>query len=161
MTLIRSVLFGGAIFALAGLTSVAFSQGAPEAPQVLQQRQAMMKAIGGNLKALNEISKGERTESMQDVSRRAREVSEAAKQISVMFKPEFHTANVGSDLKTSASEKIWKEPEQFTASANRLELASTQLAAAADANDQEKMKLAIADMAKTCGGCHELYRVKK
>ena len=143
---------------LAAAASVAVAQ---EAAKVLEQRQAMMKVIGGNMKALGEIAKGERTETAQDVGRRAREINEQAKRIAVMFKPEFHAGNVGADLKTTAADRIWKEPEQFTAAANRLELASVQLAAAADAGDQEKIKAAIGEMAKTCGGCHELYRIKR
>ena len=158
MTIRKSVLFGGVGLVLVGLASAGFAQ---EAAKVLEQRQALMKAVGGNMKALGEIAKGERTETPQEVGRRAREINANAKQIAMMFKPEFHTANVTGDLKTTASEKIWKEPAQFSDSSSKLELASAQLATAADAGDQEKMKAAIGELAKTCGGCHELYRVKK
>ncbi len=154
----KSVLFGTVGAVIAALASVAVAQ---DAAKVLEQRQAMMKAQGGNMKALSEIAKGERTETPQDIARRAREINESAKQIAVMFKPEFHAGNFSGGLKTTANERIWREPEQFTAAANRLELASAQLAMAADAGDQEKIKAAIGDMAKTCGGCHELFRVKK
>ena len=158
MQINRTMLFGGMGVVLATLASAAIAQ---EAAKVIEQRQAMMKVIGGNMKALGEIAKGDRTETPQEIGRRAREVSEQARQIAVMFKPEFHTANVTGGLKTTASEKIWQDPQEFTASANRLELASAQLTTAAEAGDQEKIKAAIGEMTKTCGGCHELYRVKR
>lgn len=154
----RSVLFAGVALAVAGLASISFAQ---DAAKVIEQRQAMMKVFGGNMKALSEVAKGEKQATNEEIGKRARDINATAKQISLMFKPEFHVGNVGADMKTTASDKIWKEPEQFTGAANKLELASVDLAAAADAGDQEKIKAAIGAMGKTCGGCHEVYRIKK
>lgn len=154
----KSALLGAVGFTLAAFGTTAVAQ---EAAKVLEQRQALMKAQGGNMKALGEIAKGERTEAPQEIAKRAQTLREDAKQIAVMFKPEFHVGNVSGDMKTTASEKIWAEPEKFTAAANNLELASAKLEEAANSGDQEQIKVAIGGVGKTCGGCHELYRVKK
>jgi len=104
---------------------------------------------------------GESTEAPEEVARRAREINEAAKRIAALFEPEVHIGNVDGGLKTTANERIWQEPEKFAESAAQLEQASLQLAMAAEAGDNAKIRAAIGDLGKSCGGCHQLYRVKK
>lgn len=154
----RMRLIGGVGLVLAALAPAALAQ---DQAKVLEQRQALMKAIGGNMKALNEIARGDRDEGPQDVARRAREINESAKRIAVMFQPEVHIGNVSGDLKTTAKPEIWQEPEKFRGGVAKLDQASLDLAAAADSGDKERIRTAVADLAKTCGGCHEVFRVKK
>jgi len=131
-----------------------------EAVQAVKARQDLMKSIGGNVKGLREMLQGKNTDTAADAQRRAEEIAESARQIAVLFEPEYHISNVG-DIETTAKPELWTDYEDFTSKATALEEASGELALAAQTEDMNAIKTAFGDMSKTCGGCHQAYRVKK
>lgn len=148
-----------AVAVAAGAASLATAAD-EEAVRAVKARQDMMKSIGGNVKGLREMLQGKNTESAADAQRRADEIAEAARQIAVLFKSEYHISNVG-DIETAAKPELWTDYDDFTSKAEALEAASGELALAAQGGEMDAIKTAFADMSKTCGGCHQTYRVKK
>jgi cytochrome c556 len=68
---------------------------------------------------------------------------------------------LGSDLATDrARPEIWTNKADFDSKAAALTAAATALADAAQANDKAAAATAYAELGKTCGGCHQLYRAE-
>ncbi len=67
----------------------------------------------------------------------------------------------GSDKgDTAASPAIWQNMEDFKAHAEKL-AADAKVAEAAAPNGLDAFKAAVGPVGQDCGGCHELYRVKR
>lgn len=131
-----------------------------DASKAIKARQDLMKSIGGNVKGLKEMLDGKTAETPAQAKERAEAISEAATKIAILFEPEYHISNV-TDIETTAKPEVWTDSEEFAKKADALQEASTKLAMAADTEDMDAIKAAFGDMTKTCGGCHQTYRVKK
>ncbi|MEN3112677.1 c-type cytochrome [Uliginosibacterium paludis] len=59
---------------------------------------------------------------------------------------------------TKADPKVFSEPEKFKAAYEKFTAATHGLPAAA--GDLATLKVAVADLGKTCKGCHDDYRMK-
>ncbi|MGA7597504.1 MAG: cytochrome c, partial [Pseudolabrys sp.] len=60
---------------------------------------------------------------------------------------------------TTASPKIWEDIPDFKA--KFVKLGNDAKAASASVKDLDSLKATFPEFAKNCGGCHELYRIKK
>lgn len=67
------------------------------------------------------------------------------------------TAKTGED--TAALPKIWESKADFDA--KFVKFAEDAKAAEANVTDLDSFKAAFSGATKNCGGCHELYRLKK
>jgi len=144
--------------AAAALMSLTFAAAAQDAAQVAKDRESLMKGMGGNLKAISAVVKGESAETLDDLKRRAGEISTAAAKIPAVFKDEIHVGNAPAGIDTEALPVIWSDWAKFEAAAKTLEEASAKLAASAD---MDAAKAGFGAVGKSCGGCHNTFRQKK
>ena len=125
----------------------------------VDERQALMKEIGGSMKTIKGFVTGEGG-TAGDVAAAASAMSAAAGKIDGVFNDEIHVENAG-DVKTTASPAIWQKRDEFKAVAASLEADASALAATAVAGDNDAIRAGFGKMAKNCGACHKPFRVKK
>lgn len=120
-----------------------------------EDREAVMKAFGKAMGELGPVAKGEKNFDAAAVAASLAAMNEAGQKLDVaaLF-PE------GSAGDTEASPKIWENFADFQARAEKLK---TDIAAAAATPpaDLAALQAQIGTLGQSCGGCHELYRVKK
>jgi cytochrome c556 len=144
--MIRTVL---AVAALAiGVTAVA-AQSDP-----IAARKALMKANGDQAKIASAMVKGEAPFDLAKAKAALAAFEEAGEKAPALF-PD--NSKAGGD--TAALPKIWEDKTDFN---SRLaKIAADAKAAAGTVIDLDTFKAAMGGIGKQCGGCHELYRVKK
>ena len=140
------------------LISIGFAASAQDGTQAVKDRQALMKGIAANNKAIAAIVKGEGSETLDDLKRRAGEINAAAAKVSAAFAAEVHVENAPAGVETTALPAIWTERAKFDEAAKALEEASAKLAASAD---MDAAKAGFGAVGKSCGGCHNTFRQKK
>lgn len=126
---------------------------AADEPQVV--RQDMMKKVGGAMGALAGIAKGEKPYDADIVKASLTTMSEVGK----AFPDQFPAGSeAGND--TEASPKIWEAMDDFKAKSAKF-AADADAALASLPADQAAVGAALGAIGPNCGGCHEVYRVKK
>ncbi len=135
-------VFGGAAFAHEGATGV------------VKERMELMKGIAAQMKALKPMIEGTSTYDPADVAKAAGAIADHATNIAPSF-PEGST-----DHPSEASPRIWTEWNGFEASARALRAHAAALQADAEKGTDAARAL-FGEMARTCKGCHQDYRVKK
>ncbi|WP_075290164.1 c-type cytochrome [Pararhizobium arenae] len=116
-------------------------------------REGLMKKIGGSMGALAGIAKGEKPYDEAVVKASLTTISESIK----AFPDQFPA---GSEAGSEASPKIWENMDDFKAKAAKLGAdADAQLAQLPA--DQASVGAALGVIGKSCGDCHQSYRVKK
>jgi cytochrome c556 len=137
-----------------GLVLTAQAQGAAD---TISKRQEAMKGMGGAMRTLTPMVRGEQPWNQGSVVQAATTVNSTAKVI-----PSVFPAGTGPDAgKTDALPAIWTNNADFAAKAKALEDASAQLLQLAQAGNEAGAKAQFANIGRACGGCHETYRVKK
>jgi cytochrome c556 len=126
---------------------------AADEPQVV--RQEMMKKVGGAMGALAGIAKGEKPYDAEVVKTSLTTMSEVAKAF-----PEQFPEGSESGHETEASPKIWETMDDFKARSAKLGTDADAVLASMPA-DQAAVGAALKTIGGNCGGCHEVYRVKK
>jgi cytochrome c556 len=131
-----------------GVTAVA-AQSDP-----IASRKALMKGNGDQAKIGAAMAKGE---APFDLAK--------AKTIFVTFvdasgkMPSLFPDNTKTGGETAATPKVWEDPADFKA---RFEKFGADAKVAEDkVTDLDSFKVQFGVVVKNCGGCHELYRVKK
>lgn len=122
----------------------------------VEDRQALMKANGQSMGQLAGMAKGEKPFDAAAVEQALAKLGEDVQKFDVaaLFPAGTDTGN------TEASPKIWEDMAGFTAAADAWNKAVTA-AVAAKPQDVAALGIQVGEIGKTCGGCHELYRVKK
>ncbi|MCF3638576.1 cytochrome c [Rhizobium sp. TRM95111] len=138
-----------AVLAVIGAGVVA----AADEPQAV--RQQMMKQVGGAAGALAGIAKGEKPFDAAVVQASLTTFSEVGKAF-----PEQFPAGSETGAESEASPKIWEMMDDFKAKAAKLAADADTLLAAMPA-DQAGVGAALQTIGANCGGCHEVYRLKK
>ncbi|MGB3812399.1 MAG: cytochrome c [Shinella sp.] len=125
---------------------------AADEPQVV--RQEMMKKVGGAMGALAGIAKGEKPYDAEIVKASLTTMSEVAK----AFPDQFP---VGSEAgsETEAKAAIWESMDDFKAKSLKFGADAETVLAGMPA-DQAAVGAALGTISPSCGGCHEVYRVK-
>lgn len=126
---------------------------AADEPQVV--RQEMMKKVGGAMGALAGIAKGEKPYDAEVVKASLTTMSEVAKAF-----PDQFPAGSESGHETEAKADIWEKMDDFKAKAAKLGADADTVLAGLPA-DQAAVGAALGTLGPNCGGCHEVYRVKK
>lgn len=119
---------------------------------ISDKRVASMKEIGGAMKAISDVAKGNAAASEATVAA-AMKINTMAAEIPSWF-PE------GSG-EYRAKANIWTDWAGFKAANDKLVAASADLVAATKTMDAGKIGAALGATGKTCGGCHEDYRGPK
>ncbi|MBS0531774.1 MAG: cytochrome c [Proteobacteria bacterium] len=147
--MIRPVIVAGVL--LLGLGAVSAQQDA------LKNAQTVMKATGKNTGALVAMVKGEKPYDQATVDASLAVLEETARKLPTLF-PESMKGQP-SDDDYSASPKVWDNKADFDAHI------ATFTKAVADAKASIKnidtLKAAVPALGKSCGGCHETFRIKK
>ncbi len=139
-------LAAAAIFVGAG---AALAQNDP-----IAQRKALMKAVGDSTRAPAAMLKGEQPFDLVPVQAALRAMQAAGKQMPGLFPDDTKT---GGD--TAAAAKIWENKADFNAKWAKFEADST--AALARVTDDASFKASYPDIVRSCGGCHQDYRVRR
>lgn len=126
---------------------------AADEPQVV--RQELMKKVGGAMGALAGIAKGEKPYDAEVVKASLTTMSEVAKAF-----PDQFPAGSEAGHETEASPKIWEAMDDFKAKAAKLGADAETVLASMPA-DQAAVGTALGTIGPNCGGCHEVYRLKK
>ena len=67
----------------------------------------------------------------------------------------------GTQKDSNAKPDVWTDAAGFKAAQDKFSTAMTQLVAAADAGDLDKLRAASGDVGSACKGCHDKFQVKK
>lgn len=119
-----------------------------------EKREAAMKKNGAAAGALAAIAKGEKDYDAEVVKTSLNNIKEAITVFPSFFPP-------GSEKDDDeASPKIWENKADFEARAAKLAEDADALLAQLPA-DKAAVGAALQTLGKSCGGCHELYRLKK
>ena len=145
---VRTLAVAAALAALGAGAVVAADE-----PQVV--RQEMMKKVGGAMGALSGIAKGEKPYDAEVVTASLTTISEVAKAF-----PDQFPAGSEAGHETEAKAEIWENIADFKAKADKLGADADTVLAGLPA-DQAAVGAALGTIGPNCGGCHEVYRVKK
>jgi len=143
----KKIILAGLAATLFAGTALAGAHGS-----MSDKRVAAMKEMGGAMKAISEVAKGNAAPSADTVA--------AAKKV--------HTLAVNSptlfpegSMEYRAKASIWSDWAGFKAASDHLVAASADLVKAAESMDAGKIGAALGATGKTCGGCHDDYRGPK
>ena len=117
-------------------------------------RKGVMKNVGAMTKTGAQMAKGEAPYDQGKAQEIFATYIDAAAKMPTLFPDNSKT---GGD--TTASPKIWEDPNGFKAGFAKLSTEAN--AAKASVKDIDSFKGAFGGLTKNCGGCHETYRVKK
>ncbi|MBI4273822.1 MAG: cytochrome c [Rhizobiales bacterium] len=138
-----------AIVAIAFGVSAVIAQSDPTAA-----RKALMKENGAQAKAGAAMVKGEAPFDLAKAKLVFTTYADAAGKMPGLFPDNSKTGG-----ETTAAPKIWEDMNGFKAAFAKF--GSESKAAADSVKDLDSFKAAFGNVGKNCGGCHELYRIKK
>jgi cytochrome c556 len=142
----RTFIAVGAALALAAPLS-AMAQAKPDT--LVKQRQAAMTLIGKYFGPIGAMVNGKVPYNADVVARNATYVENLAQ----MPWDGFHESTKGE--KSAARPEIWSDPKKFQEAADRLQAEAVKLATVARAKAQ------FGAVGKSCGACHDSFRVKQ
>ena len=145
MTPYRSIL---TVCALAAISTSVFAHSGVKDPDVMA-RMELMSSIGSTTNALGQMAKSGQIDPAQVVEN-ANALAAHASRIEAKF------AKQATDPKSESLPAIWTNMDDFLRIAENLEQAALTLAA-----DPESLPTAMRAIGKTCGSCHESYRIEK
>jgi cytochrome c556 len=146
--MIRTVVVVGTL--LLGVIAVVAQQ------DVVNQNQTIMKSNGKNAGVLAAMVKGEKPYDQAAVDAALTQLDETAKKLPTMFPESVKGLKAEGDY--SASPKIWEDKAGFDAHIATFAKAVTD--AKASVKDLDTLKVSLPVIGKSCGGCHETFRVK-
>lgn len=155
----------GVAAALTAASALAFSQAGPGGPpnpeaqakSAIETRQGVFKLIAGQNGPLGAMQRGQREFDAAVAGRNAARIQMLADMIPELFTADHRAIKT---IKTTAKDEIWGNQADFKAKADALSKAAGAVADAAKTGDKAATVKAIAEIGKTCGGCHDAYRAK-
>jgi cytochrome c556 len=150
--MIRTVVVVGTL-----LLGLLLGVGAVVAQQdLVNQNQATMKSNGKNAGVLGAMVKGDKPYDQAAVDAALTQLDDTAKKLPTMFPESVKGLKAEGDY--SASPKIWEDKAGFDAHIATFAKAITD--AKASVKDLDTLKVSLPVIGKSCGGCHETFRVK-
>lgn len=146
-----------ALGAAAMLGLAAAAQAQTGAAQAIEKRQEAMKAQGAAMRTLTPMVRGEQPWDKEKAVQAAATLVSTSKDIPAVF-PQGSGPEAG---KTDALPSIWQNWADFQAKSQALSTEAQKLLQLAQAGDEAGAKAQFPAVGRTCGGCHEGYRVKK
>jgi cytochrome c556 len=143
----KRVMLAGIAAAL-GLTA-AVAEGDP-----IGERKTLMKANGAATRIGSQMAKGE----VPFDAAKAKEIFATYRKVGQAL-PDLFPDNTKVGGETAAAPKIWDDMPGFRALAQKL--SSDAEKASAATGDLESFKAAFGEVTKTCGACHQTYRINK
>ncbi len=120
----------------------------------IAERKEVMKGVGAAAKTGASMVKGEAPYDNAKAQAVFATYAAAAAKMPSLFPDNSKTGG-----ETTAAPKIWEDMNGFKAAFAKFEAESK--AAQASVKDLDSFKTTFAAMGKNCGGCHEVYRIKK
>jgi len=146
--MMRTVVVVGTL--LLGVSAVMAQQ------DLINQDQTVMKSNGRNAGILAAMVKGEKPYDQAAVDAALTQLDETARKLPTMFPESVKGLKAEGDY--SASPKIWEDKAGFDAHIATFAKAVTD--AKASVKDLDTLKVSLPVIGKSCGGCHETYRLK-
>jgi cytochrome c556 len=154
----------GSIIAVTAISVVAVAQNAvtpakdaAEATKVIEARQKIFEDMKKAQEPIAAIMKRQRELDPAVVATSAKRIQELGGKIPAAFAVDTRKF---PDIKTQARENIWAGPADFKAKADALVTAAGELATVAAGGDKAATMKAMIAMSKTCGSCHDNYKVE-
>ena len=135
------------------LSAAAIAQTAKPADEI-KYRQSAMTVVARSFGALNGMASGKVPFDQAVAEKNALVVGNLTPLIGVAFGP-----GTESGAPTKADPKIWTEGDKFKAAYDKFVAETAKLPAAA--KDVAALKTQVAEVGKTCKGCHDDYRMKE
>jgi cytochrome c556 len=120
----------------------------------ISQRKELMKSVGGQARVGAQMVKGEAPFDLAKAQAIFATYASVAGKMPALFPDNSKTGG-----ETTAAPKIWEDMNGFKAGFAKFEAEAK--AAQASVKDLDSFKTAFGNIAKNCGGCHEVYRIKK
>jgi cytochrome c556 len=120
----------------------------------ISQRKELMKSVGGQARVGAQMVKGEAPFDLAKAQAIFATYASVAGKMPALFPDNSKTGG-----ETTAAPKIWEDMDGFKAGFAKFEAEAK--AAQASVKDLDSFKTAFGNVAKNCGGCHEVYRIKK
>ncbi len=148
----KLVLSGIALLVGSGYGAAAFAQAKPDV--LVKQRQAAMTLIGKYWGPIAGMPSGK-------APYNAERVTANAAFLDVLSKMPWDGFTDGTkDEKSRALPAVFTDTAKFKEGADLMQRNIAQLAKVSKGGDEATVKAAIADVGKTCAGCHENFRAK-
>jgi cytochrome c556 len=141
---------------LCAVTSSVVLAASTSATDIIKTRQQGLKDMGGAMKLIRDELKG--TPDVEKIKGASAKIQKTADEMANWF-PNGSGPEAG--VKTAAKSEIWSDPQGFAAARNGLVESSAKLADAAKSGDAEAIGAAFKGVGKSCGGCHEKFKVKE
>jgi cytochrome c556 len=145
--MMRVLVVAGAL--VLGITVVAAQTQDP-----IAARKALMKNTGKNAGAGAAMVRGEAPFDLAKAKEIFAVVQDTAAKAPALFPDNSKTGG-----ETAALPAVWENKTDFDA--RLVKMGADAKAAQASVTDLDSFKVAFAAVGKNCGGCHELYRLKK
>lgn len=148
----KLVLGGIALLVGGGYGAAAFAQAKPDV--LVKQRQAAMTLIGKYWAPIGGMPSGKAPYNAQTVTRNAGYIEV----LSTM--PWDGFVDSTKDEKSRALPAVFTDTAKFKDGAEAMQKSVAALAKISKGGDEAAVKSAIAEVGKTCAGCHENFRAK-
>jgi cytochrome c556 len=146
--MMRTVVVVGTL--LLGIGAVVAQQ------DLVDKTQTQMKGNGKNAGALGAMVKGEKPYDQATVDTALAQFEDTVKKFPTLFPVSIKGMKAQGDYSTS--DKVWDDKAGFD---DRVAAFAKAVAdAKASVKDLDTLKAALPVIGKSCGGCHETYRVK-
>lgn len=139
---------------LAAAMAVAIS-GVSVAQDAIAKRREFMKSVGAAAKQSNEMIKGDKDFDAKAAADALTKVSSGWADFTKLYPKGTETGG-----ETTASPKIWENPQDFNEKGQVLAKAAANAAEAAG-KGKDAFAEAFKSVGATCKGCHEVYRIPK
>ena len=148
----KLVLSGLVVMLGASYGAAAFAQAKPDT--LVKQRQAAMTLQGKYWGPIAGMASGKTPYNAETVARNA-------PILEVLSKLPWDGFNENTkDTKSHALPAVWTDNAKFKTAAERLQTTTAQLVKVSK-GDEATVKAALADVGKSCGGCHDDFREKQ
>lgn len=123
---------------------------------IVKKRMDMMSDVASSMKTLGQMIKGEADYSADTAKDAALKIETHSKHFQTMFP-------IGStQAPTEALPTVWENSDEFQQLFYTMENQARELAImASSAKTAEEIKIKFSTLGKTCGMCHEKFRLKK
>jgi len=156
MKLYTKIAFAGVFTVLATGAIANSAKSLKHAEKATELRQSIFSLLGSNMGPLGGMARGKIAFDAEKVGKHALRIN----QLSMMIADYTRTDTSAHKVKTEALDKIWHQPDDFAKRIKDLTLASADLQKAALSGNENKIKKAIGGVGKTCGGCHDNFKVE-
>lgn len=149
---IKLALSGIALLVGTGYGAAAMAQAKPDV--LVKQRQSAMTLIGKYWGPISGMPSGKAPYNAETVARNAAYL-EVLSQM-----PWDGFTDATKDVKSRALPAVFSDSAKFREGADAMRKSVAGLAKISKGGDEAAIKSAIAEVGKTCGGCHENFRAK-